>query len=530
MAESQFSLNFLSIPTIPKMIKDYLSGGLSNLHSPLFSKENALYQAAIKAENYSLHHRKVLSEVLGEQMQSLPLSELQKENLQNLQQKNTFTVVTGHQLNLFTGPAYFIYKILQVVKTTNFLNQNSENKKFVPLFWMASEDHDFEEINHFKTTNHYYFTNEKSGDAVGRIEISDNKFINDFIKEFEDCVFGTELIRWIQEAYANGNTFSKATQLLVNRIFGEYGLLILDADDRRLKTLVQPVFEKELLQEHLYQSTHETVEQLREKYGKVQVNPREINLFYFNEGKRNRIEKEGNHFAIVDTEIKFSKEELLRELRDFPERFSPNAVLRPVYQETILPNILYIGGNAEIMYWLELKKGFDGLNLPFPILLPRNSFAMISKKNFDKMKKLGLKVEDFFGNYEETVHRKLLENTPLDPFLNEKEQEVISIFEALEEKAKLTDKTFENLVSAEKKRQLKSYKKMKKRLLRAEKIVQGDLYQRFNLLYEEINPGGIWQERTLNFSEFYADEGKDWIANCYQNTQIEKPQLAILII
>lgn len=530
MSDDCFNYDFQNLSSVPKMIKDYLSGALHHIHQPLFSKENMLRQAREKAARYPLENRKTLVAVLHEQMQALGLSERQKQNLKNLANQDSFTIVTGHQLNLFTGPAYFIYKILQTIKTADFLNQNDEGVKFVPLFWMATEDHDFEEINHFKTENHYYFTEEEAGDAVGRISITDNGFIEAFEKEFADDIYGTELIRWMQEAYRQGNTFAQATQHLVQQLFGDWGLLFLDGDDKRLKALVQPHFKRELCEQTLYNSSKKTIETLIQRYGKVQVNPREINLFYLRNNQRNRIEKQGNRYEVVDAEWSFTESEILAELERHPERFSPNAVLRAVYQEAILPNVLYIGGNAEVRYWLELKATFEAFGVLYPVLMPRNSFTMISEKSLKKAEKLGLEVGDFFGDYQMIVQNKLLQNTPLQPLLAEKEKEITAVFQELKAHAKATDKTFENLVDAEKTRQLKAFNRMNKRLLRAEKIVQGDLYQRYNLLFEAVNPGGVWQERVLNFSTFYAEEGRTWIQLCYENTRVDKPQLCVLVL
>ena len=162
-------------------------------------------------------------DVLRAQHQHLDLSAKQSQHLDLLLSENTFTVTTGHQLNLFSGPVFFVYKILQTIKTADFLTQNSD-KNFVPIFWLATEDHDFEEINHFKTANGFYQVKGNSGGAVGRIIIEDNSFLEEFEKEFKDDVFGTQLILLAKKAYQKGSTFSEASQILVQEIFAEFGL------------------------------------------------------------------------------------------------------------------------------------------------------------------------------------------------------------------------------------------------------------------------------------------------------------------
>ena len=394
---------------------------------------------------------------------------------------------------------------------------------------MATEDHDFEEINHFKTQNHIYSIDGKSGGAVGRIKVEKNNFIEEFKKEFKYNDFGKELIDWMKEAYAEGNTLAEATKMLVNKLFADRGLLLIDGDDPRLKEQMKEIFADELKNNSLKKETHQSVENLTKEYGKVQVNPREINLFYLTE-TRDRIEFDGEKYNVLDREISFTEEEILAELENYPEKFSPNAVMRPVYQEKILPNIAYIGGNAEVMYWLELKEYFRHVEVPFPILIPRNSMLFLTEKTANKIQKMGLGIDEFFMDYAEIIKEKLLFESELLEILTEKEEELKKSFGLLKEKSSLTDKTFRNLVEAEETRQLKSYNRMKKRLLRAEKIKQYEKYMQLRQLYLDVHPNAVWQERVLNFSVFYAQKGKGWIEECYQKMDVENSVLIISCI
>lgn len=513
---------FQDIPSIPTIVKDFLKGNLPDLQDSIFSLENIQKQMQEKENSYSEEQRNLLVQALNHQLSDITLSKKQEENLRLLGEENSFTIITGHQLNLFTGPVFFIYKILQTIKTCRFLKDNITDKNFIPVFWMATEDHDFEEINHFKTKNNFYQIHSKSGGAVGRIIIENNHFIDEFEKEFRDDVYGTELIRWMKEAYAIGNTLSKATKILVNRLFSEYGLLIIDGDDDSLKSQMASIFEDELLNESLYHHTKKKVEQIAEKYGKVQVNPREINLFYLSE-TRNRIEKHQQNFKVLETDIQFSASEIKNHIKNI----SPNALMRPIYQEKILPNLAYIGGNAEIAYWLELQDYFNYLKIPFPVLIPRNSMLFITEKIGRKMKKLGLLIEDFFQNFNQVINETLLSDSEILATLVQKEEEIQNSFVEIRNKASLTDKTFENLVNAEETRQLKSFERMKKRLLRAEKIKQHEKLNRMNSLYQEVHPGGNWQERVYNFSVFYAEHGRKWMDEVLEKMDVENSSLII---
>ncbi|WP_447951791.1 bacillithiol biosynthesis cysteine-adding enzyme BshC [Chryseobacterium koreense] len=520
------NIPFTSIEGIPQIIKDFLNREIDGFEHTVFSSENIERQFVLKFGNFGSEQRNTLCGVLQKQNADLQLTDQQKENLELLANENTFTVTTGHQLNLFTGPVFFVYKILQTIKLSEFLNQKFPDRKVVPVFWMATEDHDFEEINHFRTETGYYETKAKSGGAVGKIRLEDDFFISEFENEFKDTVFGTELILMMKRAYKKGKTLAECTKLLVHELFSGYGLIIIDGNDTSLKSEMKEVFKNELLHQELQNATKDTVDFLTGKYGKVQVNPREINLFYLTE-TRNRIEFKNGRFHVVDTDLFFSEEEILNELDNHPERFSPNALMRPVFQEKVLPNLAYIGGNAEIMYWLELKDYFRKTHLTFPVLIPRNSMLFVSEKTLTKSKNLGLEIEDWFRNFASVSKGILLDDHEIKSLLDEEEKSLMNQFDRISAKAALTDQSFGNLVNAERARQLKSFSRMRKRLLRAEKIKQQEKLERLEQLFLQVHPGKIWQERVFNFSVFYSESGREWLRNCYHAMDAEKSQLII---
>jgi len=522
-------ISFNDIESIPQLIKDFLNHQIDGFENATFSSENFAQQIHLKQNSFEQTQRDIISKNFTDQLLNLQLSTKQRGNIESLKSINTFTITTGHQLNLFSGPAFFVYKIFQTIKTCTNLKEKFPDYNFVPVYWMASEDHDFAEINHFKTENNYYEINEKAGGAVGRIKINDTYFISEFEKEFKDSIFGTELILMLKEAYKAGNTLTEAIRILVNRLFSDFGLLILDGDSKELKNQVKEIFKDELINFSLNNSSKEKVNFLTHKYGKVQVNPREINLFYLSE-TRDRIDFDGENYVIVDTDRKFTKEEILAELENFPERFSPNALMRPVYQEKVLPNLAYIGGNAEIMYWLELKDYFSKINIPFPILIPRNSMLFIKEKTLGKIEKLDLKIDDFFQNFTKITNAKILNNNSVLESLESQENLILNNFTELKSLAETTEKSFGNMVKAEEVRQLKSFKRLRKRLLHAEKIKQNELLERLETLFLDIHPAKTWQERIFNFSVYFADYGYDWLETIVEEMEVEQSKLIIVAI
>src|SRR6185503_10399759 len=286
----------------------------------------------------------VLNEQYGPEYENVADFERVSANISSLGLPNTYTITTGHQLNIFGGPLYFIYKIVTAIKLSRQLKQSFPDKKFVPVYWMASEDHDFAEINYTNIGGkkvHWWY--EASG-ATGRINPDTmRQALNQYKGVLGLEHHGGELAEIVEKAYAGFDKLADATRYLVNALFGEYGLVIIDADDHRLKQQFAHIIRQDIIEENSFKNISATNEQLEKLGVHVQVNPREINFFYLGDGLRERIVFERDQYKVLNTEIAFSKKELISEIKNYPERFSPNVVMRPLYQEYILPNIAYVG-------------------------------------------------------------------------------------------------------------------------------------------------------------------------------------------
>lgn len=518
---------FAEIDVIPELIKDFLNGEVRSAEKFSFSAQNIEEVINKKGEFFTSGKRKLISDVLTEQNTDLTVQ--QRENLKKLTNENTFTICTGHQLNFFSGPVFFVYKILQAIKTCEYLEDLIKDKNFVPIFWMASEDHDFEEIQHFQAFGKKFKLNETTGGAVGRIKIQEDNIFSAFEKEINELPFAHDLLEIARSAYQKGHTLAEATRSLVQKLFSQFGLLVLDGDDPRLKAQMSAIFRDELLNSTLTHKTAAQVKFLTEKYGKVQVNHRDINLFYLTD-LRQRIEEEGDFFKIVDTEQQFSKNEFIKIVENFPERISPNALMRPVFQEMVLPNVAYVGGNAEIMYWLQLMDYFQFLNIPFPVLIPRSSILILSEKQNRKRLKLEISEAQLVKSQDQVINQKILEQSSLFDELAVIKRHLISQFVKLESISQKTDVSFGNLVQAEKIRQMRSLEKMQKRLLRAERRKHQTTLERIRKIYDEIHPQGKWQERTVNFSEFFLLHGNEWLETCFEEINPTQPELVMMVV
>ncbi|WP_300566130.1 bacillithiol biosynthesis cysteine-adding enzyme BshC [Flavobacterium sp.] len=493
-----------------KLIVDYLDEKpeLATLYNHLPKIENFKKQIEEKAGNFNgSDKREVLVRELEKQYEGVSISVETKKNIQSLLNSKTFTVTTGHQLNLFTGPLYFLYKIASTINLCTELKEAYPEHEFVPIYWMATEDHDFEEINHFNFKGKNIHWNKPSSGPVGRLSTEGlDEILAVFTLELGSGNNANEIKKLFQEAYLNHPTLTEATRYLANTFFSEYGLVILDGDSKALKQQFTSYIKEELIHQSSNKLVLETIEKLQDYT--IQVNPREINLFYIEDDLRERILFEDGTYKVNNTDIAFTETEILAVLQSNPEKFSPNVILRPLYQEVVLPNLCYIGGGGEIAYWLELKSVFDFHNVTFPSLLIRNSVVLVSEKQQSKIDKLGLNWSELFLKQQELITRKTKELSSFPIDLSVQKLHLEQQFETLEKIALQTDKSFTGAVHAQKTKQINGLENLEKRLLKAQKRKFTDELHRIISIQNELFPNQSLQERQLNFSEFYLNNGR----------------------
>ena len=509
-------LTFQNSGYFSKTMVDYLNQ--EKVLQPLYNRfpnlEAFQQQIEEKQLTFNSDTRQILVEALKNQYQGLQDAETSLQNIELLKDKTTFTITTGHQLNLYTGPLYFLYKILSTLKLCKQLKEAYPNFNFVPIYWMATEDHDFEEINHFHLNNKIIHWDKEGNGPVGR---KNTEGLDSVYEVFASHIgIGTnaeQLKKWFHDAYLNHEKLSDATRYLAHQLFGAYGLVILDADEPSLKEVFSSSIKQELLKREAISDTQKSFEILKDYT--IQVNPREINLFYIEDTLRERLLFEDNLYKVNNTSIVFTEVEILEELKQHPERFSPNVILRPLYQEVILPNLCYIGGGGELAYWLELKEVFKNHQVTFPILLLRNSVLLATQKQEQKRLKLNLTWKELFLKKDELLNKKTFDLSELHFDFNTQREVLKKQFEELEALATQTDKSFTGAVQAQKAKQLKGLDHLEKRFLKAEKKVHQDILSRITALHQELFPHGSLQERTTNFSEFYKEYGDDMISKLF---------------
>ncbi|MBX2964530.1 MAG: bacillithiol biosynthesis cysteine-adding enzyme BshC [Cyclobacteriaceae bacterium] len=458
--------------------------------------ENFSNQIADKT-SFPAHNREVLTASLHEQYKHITLPEPVKANLEKLNLPKTFTITTGHQLNIFTGPLYFIYKIVTVINTCKQLKQAYPQYNFVPVYWMASEDHDYDEIKSFRLYGKKYTWGTNQQGAVGRFHTNDFK---NLLTEIPGD------INLFKEAYTKHKKLSEAVRYYITALFGYEGLVVVDGDDQSLKKIFTPVIEQDIFEQRHKPLVDAADKALGELGYKTQIHCRDINFFYLEDGLRNRIEKNGEQFTVVDTAISFTETDLRKAIQQSPEKFSPNVVLRPLYQEMILPNLAYIGGPAEVVYWLQLKGIFNHHKIPFPILMPRNFAMIMDAPVVRKFEKTGLTTEDLFlpkdNLFNQIIHKISTERLTL----NGEKKVIEDYFTLIRENISKIDNTLGPLVGAEQQRVAKRLERIEQKILRAEKRKHSDLLRQVEAVKDTLFPNGGLQERTDNFLNFYQQD------------------------
>lgn len=425
------------------------------------------------------------------------------DNIQALRDERTFTVTTGHQLNIFTGPLYFVYKILHAIRLAEELQLHYPDHRFVPVYWMATEDHDLAEIAFLNLFGKRFNWATQQTGAVGRMTTNGLEAIcHQLANLFPAQERALELIATFRKAYTKNDSLADATRHFSDALFGQYGLVVLDADRPELKALFADVMLEDALKSTAYKAVIATNRHLKKQGYHAQLTPREINLFYLQEGLRERIVRAESTFHVLHTDIRWSEAELRAQMTANPERFSPNVVLRPMYQERILPNLAYIGGAGELAYWLQLKAAFDAHNISYPTLVLRNHLLLIDSGTAKRMDGLGLMPPELFHPLDELIRAHVIETVDTDLDLSTELKLLQQLYDRLKQKAAEIDRTLVTALDAELAKQQKTVEQWGDRFARSLKKKNETSVQQIQKLHDKVFPNGFLQERHDNILQF----------------------------
>lgn len=478
-----------------RMFLDYLAQAPALSPFYRYAPDQQGLDRALAQRQFPQAQRQVLQQVLRRQYEGLPDAAVSLAAIERLGQGNTFTVTTGHQLNVMTGPLYFIYKIATVIGLARQLKERHPDCEFVPVYWMATEDHDYEEIRSFRLEGRTYrWQHPQPAGPVGRLSLDG---MPELFSQRKDL---PELVR---QAYLQSDNLAQATRKLVHALFGQYGLICLDADAPELKALARPLMRADLLEGIPYREVERSNQALQAAGYGSQAYVRPLNFFYMEGHLRERIEHTPEGYAVLNTSLRFTPEALEALIEQHPERFSPNVLLRPAYQETILPNLAYIGGPAEVVYWLQLYGMFQALQVPFPQLLPRLFAGLLTGRQQSQLDALGFAPQELRATEPELRNAFIERHSSADYLLSQEKRELQALYARIAQKATQVDNTLLAHVQAEEKRMQAHLAHTEHKMRKSEQRRHSDGIGQLLRLREALYPGGGLQERTDNFLNAY---------------------------
>jgi bacillithiol biosynthesis cysteine-adding enzyme BshC len=450
--------------------------------------------------------REVLCTALEAQFSGLELHPAVRAELHRLRDERTLTVTTGHQLCLFSGPLYVPYKILNTIRLARSAEKLFQ-RPVVPVFWMATEDHDLAEVDHAVVRDRRIRWVSDAAGAVGRMPlVGISAAVEEAIDAMGQGAHAAEMATLLRACYQEGRTLADATRRFVHGLFGRFGLIIVDGDDPALKRLFAPVIQEELLNQVVQRSVQYANDRIRTRYT-VQAHAREINLFHLRPGHRSRIVLDGDHYQVLEGGPRWDVDRLLEEAGQRPHHFSPNVLLRPVYQETVLPNIAYIGGGGELAYWIQLRWLFQALRVPMPAVFLRTSAATILDKHMRQWRELGLEVEDLFAPWDAVKTRVATGSAGFSTDLRTAVLDLNRIYDSIREQAVAADPTLLGSVEARRTQALRGVERIGKAMVRAAKRDQEVALRRMDGIHAALFPSGGLQERRDNILPLLAAKG-----------------------
>jgi len=505
-------VNYDQVPHLSKRDLAYIQGD-SKLR-PFYNYEfsfDAFDKIIEDRKSYPVN-RKLLADILSQQYAGKSASSLTTQNIESLRGEGTFTIITAHQPSLLTGPLYFIYKICSTINLCQRLQKAHPAYKFVPTFILGAEDHDFEEINHLNVFGKSIEWQTDQKGAVGRMTLDGIQEVLTQIKEIlGSSPYASDIIEILEKSHSEADSYFDFVFRYVNEIFSEYGLVVINMDNAELKGAFAPTIRKEIVDGFSENLVNQAITKIEAAGYNGQATPRAINFFYLSENSRERIVYEDDKYKVINTDYTFTKEEILQEIENHPERFSPNVIIRPLYQEYTLPNLAYIGGGGELAYWMERKEQFEDAKIFYPMLIRRNSVQWNDGGILKQQSKLGLSSIDMLKGEHSLIKDFISANAEQTVDISEEKKSIEAIFTQIAKKAKAIEAPLEKYVLAEQTKQLKLAAQIEGKMKKAIKQRHDVSLNKIKALKEKQFPTQSLQERKNNFLQQYIKHGRSYI-------------------
>lgn len=525
------SLPFSSIPQQSKLFLEYQKNPLALKKfypsAPESHTEISQNIADILA-NYKTD-RNLLCDALEETNKHFGAGRETLENIKLLREADCVTIVTGQQAGLFSGAIYTIYKALSAVKLAESLR--GRGQKAVPVFWVAEEDHDFDEVKktfalnregklaEFENTPQNYAENL----PVGLVNLDETigETINEFFKSVSHTEFSDELKAILKESYNSNETYSSSFAKFLTKIFAKHGLIIFSPLNEKLKKLSAPIFVEavEKSDEIREKLLARNVELKAEDYSaQVLVEEDFFPFFWIDEnGKRRALKKNKNgKIQAKDTKREFDLSELQEIAENSPENLSPNALMRPIVQDYLLPTACYFGGGAEIAYFAQNSVIYEVLERPATPILHRQSFTFVEAKHQRTLKSYELQFNDIFDGIEGVLPQlveKFLNKQTAKTFA-EAEEIINTQLNRVDQDLQQFDATLADNLANRRRKILYHIGALRTKFHYAQLLKDETIHRRIENAFESLLPHNALQERTLNVATFLNSYGLnfiDWI-------------------
>jgi len=541
------NINFAEIPNHQNLFLDYLYefDNVKSFYYYDFRKREDYPEIFNKVSNRYNPNKSQLEEILKTQYSEFKnLSPKTAKNLEIINDKKTLFVITGQQLGIFGGPLYTFYKIITAIKLSVHLNERYDNYYFVPLFWMESDDHDFNEVNSFNILNDAndlvtisYKKNieeDELRESVGSILFDDS--INDVFTKLEaelrNTEFKSSLLDKLKQFYATGKTFKQSFRELLFNIFDKYGLLIFDPQNGEVKKLLKPLFSEEIKNFRVHTEKLVSVSAVLEESYHAQVKIKPVNLFYSLDNGRFLIEPDENIFKLKRKRKQFSPDELLQEIEIYPEKFSPNVLLRPIAQDYLFNTAFYIAGPSEISYFAQVNPLYPFFNLEPPIIYPRASATLLEKHLLNFIEKYNLQIIDIFlgsDHLKEKIFSKISELN-LNDIFNNSNNKINLLFDELKQELFRIDKPLSESVSKYRERSLQLLNELQSKAIKIQEGKFDTVIRQINKLTNILYPNQNLQEREINFIYFYNKFGADIFDKIFEELSIQQFEHQIIYL
>ena len=529
-------INFGDIPGQYNLFLDYLYEyeNIKKFYKHDFRNKDEYLKLFKSVSETTRDFRTDIPKIIQSQYEGFSPSQKTKANIGSLKEKNTLTVVTGQQLGILGGPLYTFYKIITAIKLAQHLKERYDAYNFVPIFWLEGDDHDFEEVRSIGILNEaneltkIFYDDEISDDearsSVGYLTLKEtiNSFFENLDKNLRDTEFKPEFLQKLKEIYSLGKSFKKAFKELIFWFFDKYGLIIFDPQDVIIKNLLKPVFKQEINNFRLQTEKLVQVSATLEELYHAQVKVRPVNLFYSTDDGRFLIEPVENEFRLRRKRKKFTQDEIINEIDNHPENFSPNVLLRPICQDYILPTAFYIGGPSEISYFAQVTPLYDFYKLNQPFIYPRASATIFEKSLENILEKYNLSFEDIFITSDDLKTKIInsLSKHSVDDIFAESNNQIELVLDKLKENLFEFDKTIADSTGKYRQKILNYLDELKSKAVDAQKKKHEITLRQIDKLANSLFPNNNLQERELNFAYYYNKYGESFVEKILNELKI----------